>query len=342
LGSVTPLIAVAEVLAGQDERTEFLWIGTVGGPEQALVEQLGIKFVSITSGRLRRFLTLRNLATPYLVLKGFMEAYRVLRDWRPSLVVSAGGFVAVPVTWAAWLLHIPVHVHQMDWRPGLANRLSAPFAATISVTFEKSKQDFNAKKVTVTGNPVRDFLFRGSIEQARDIFNLREGQPAVLVLGGGTGAVNLNRLIVKSLADLEGVQLLHLTGRGKQMVATDAPDTYHQFEFLDVGLAHAYAVADLVITRAGMGTLTELAALGLPAIIVPIPHSHQEDNARPFVEGGGAIQFDERDQAADLASQINDLLENTERRRDMSAAMSLVNSREAALNVAKILLKHGQ
>jgi len=342
LGSVTPLIAVAETAAAQNEQTEFLWVGTTDGPERALVEQLGIKFESITSGRLRRFLTLRNLATPYLVIKGLIEAHRLIGEWRPDVVVSAGGFVAVPVVWAAWLRGVPVHIHQMDWRPGLANKLSAPFAKSVSVTFEKSRGDFAESKVTVTGNPVRQFLFRGSIEQAREIFNMREGLSTVLVLGGGTGAVNLNRLTVEALDSLGEVQVLHVTGRGKQVAVSDPPHTYHQFEFLDAGMAHAYAVADLVVTRAGMGTLTELAALGLPAIIVPIPRSHQEDNAQVFVGAGAAENFSEQLPANELSNLVNAILSDSDRRRDMSSAMSALNSRTAAQNVAEILFSYGQ
>ncbi len=338
LGSVTPLLAVAEVAQEKNSNHELLWLGTKTGPERKMVEAADIKYVGITSGRLRRFLTLRNLATPFLVLKGLYDAWSQLRLFRPDAVVSAGGFVAVPVVWAAWLLRIPAHIHQMDWRPGLANRLSVPFAKSVSATFAKSREDFGGKKITVTGNPIRRFLFSGSAEKARRRFRLREELPIVLVIGGGTGAVNLNRLVMAALPALDGVQIIHVVGRGKSYPTHNAPNTYHQVEFLSEEIADAYAAARLVVTRAGMGTLTELAALGLPAVVVPIQNSHQEENARYYVEHGGAVLFEESGSGDKLAERVNYLLQNPYELRQLSVAMSRINDSDAALRVYELIV----
>ncbi|MFH1046973.1 MAG: undecaprenyldiphospho-muramoylpentapeptide beta-N-acetylglucosaminyltransferase [Patescibacteria group bacterium] len=340
LGSVTPLMAVAEAVKKNDSTASFLWIGTKDGPERQLIQAAGLDFVAITSGRWRRFLTWQNFVTPFLVLKGLIDAWRLLRRFEPDVVMSAGGFVAVPVVWAAWWLRIPVHVHQLDWRPGLANRLSSGVAKTISVTFDKSRRDFDQNKVTVTGNPVRNFLLTGQADRARIKFGLQADLPLVLVLGGGTGAMNLNRLVAATVADLSAVQVLHLTGRDKRVAVPTAPSTYQQIEFLTDELADVYAAADLVVTRAGMGTLTELAALGIPAVIVPIPNSHQEENADYFVEQGAAVRFDENKSGAELAQVIRLLIAEPSVLPRMSAAMQRINSVDAAQKIVEILLGH--
>jgi UDP-N-acetylglucosamine--N-acetylmuramyl-(pentapeptide) pyrophosphoryl-undecaprenol N-acetylglucosamine transferase len=338
LGSVTPLLAVAENLFEQQPESEFLWIGTKDGPERDLVEEAGIKFSAIPSGRLRRFASWSNLIMPILVLRGFFAAAKILQQFKPDIVVSAGSFVAVPIVWAAWLLRIPVHVHQLDWEPGLANKLSAPFAKSISATFEKSKNDFNAHKVVVTGNPVRRFLFTGSIEEARTKFKLQSGIPTILVLGGGTGAVALNSLVIEMLPKLKRkIQIIHLTGRAKSVLVPNAPEIYQQFAFLNQDMALAYAIADLVISRAGMGTLTELAALGLPTIVVPILNSHQEANAEYFVQNGGAILFNERQSSAALAQLVQDLLADSKRLRQMSISMLKINNPQAAQRLIELI-----
>lgn len=338
LGSVTPLLAVAEIARKESDNVSMLWVGTKDGPEHALIEDAGIDFISIPSGRLRRFLTWRNLFTPFHVFSGLMEAQRILRQYEPDVVVGAGGFVSVPVIWAAHMMKIPAHIHQMDWRPGLANKLCAPFAESVSVTFEKSKQDFPEEKVHVTGNPVRSFLFSGSAERARQIFDLKESLHTVLVLGGGTGALNLNRLIAESLPFFnESLQVIHATGSGKSVPAPDSGVRYRSVEFLGQDMAHAFAAADLVVTRAGMGTLTELAALGLPSVIVPIPESHQEENARFFAENGAADIFHEDDGPKRFAEQVKRLLEDAKRLTNYSVKIRELNDPAAARKIYDLI-----
>ncbi len=340
LGSVTPLIAVAEELRMSDRDAVFLWIGTKDGPERATVARYGIAFRAITSGRLRRFFTLSNLLTPFLVLAGLIEAAVIIRRWRPDVVVSAGGFVAVPVVWAAWLARVPVHIHQMDLRTGLANRLSAPFAKSVSVVFERSKGDFAHGSVKVTGNPVRREILSGDASVARDRFGLEPGVPTLLVLGGGTGAENLNRLTAEAAGTIcRRAQILHLTGRDKHIDLPAVLGRYRQVEFLGDDMGHAFAAADLVVTRAGMGTLTELSALGKPAIAVPIKGSHQEENAGYFADRGAVVRFDESRPAGELAELILSLLWDDVRREEMARAAGSVSGADSAAAVADIVFE---
>lgn len=337
LGSVTPLIAVADFLRSARPDAELLWVGTKEGPERALVERYGIEFRPVAAGRLRRFLTPRNLLTPFRVLSGLRDSLELIRAWKPDVVVSAGGFVSVPLVWAAYLRRVPVHVHQMDWRPGLANRLSAPFARSVSVTFDKSARDF--PRTVVTGNPVRREMLSGDPAACRQAFGFSPERPLVLVLGGGTGAMALNELVAGAAPDLcPEVQVLHLTGEGKAVDVPPELDGYRQVEFLSEDFGHAVAAADLVVTRAGMGTLTELAAAGKPAVVVPIPDSHQEENAEAFVRGGAAVYFSEKDGPAALADRIRGVMSDEGLMAGLSSGMSRMNGPDAARRVAELVL----
>lgn len=339
LGSVTPLLAVAQAVRDRQPAAEIYWIGTDSGPEERLVREAGLDFESVSSGKFRRYLAWRNVTDIGRIIKGFFECWSLFGRRRPDALVSAGSFVAVPAVWAAWCRRIPVHLHQMDIRPGLANKLSAPFAGSFSVAFEKSLRDFSAQRPVWTGNPVRPELFQGSRTEAGRLFGLEAGVPTVLVLGGGTGAVSLNDLARLAVPEIAATaQLIHLTGRGKSAPAA-GPSRYHQIEFLTGDMKHAYAAADLVVTRAGMGVLTELAALGKPAVIVPMPGSHQEENAAFFAGPGAAVVLAESGLGPrDLAAAVLGLLGDPDRLQAMGEAMSRFNRSDSAERLADLVL----
>lgn len=340
LGPVTPLLAVAHAIKASRPDAKFSWIGTKDGPEAKLVIEAGIDLHAVSAGKLRRYFSLRNATDVFRILRGYSQSRRLLRRLRPDVVVSAGGFVAVPVTWAAGRLGIPVHVHQQDIRPGLANKLSMPYATSVSVAFEKSLADFSGKSPVWTGNPVRPSLFTGSKERARELFALEAGVPTVLIVGGGTGSSALNDLVRQAAPLLVGtVQVLHLTGSGKSTAQGRSLDRYRQIEFLADDMRHAYAAADLVVTRAGMGVLTELAALGIPAVIVPIPGSHQVENAKFFEKAGAALVIDETATFSKVfAETVLTLLADGARRQAMRQAMLGLTKPDAAKAVSGLIL----
>lgn len=341
LGSVTPLLAtVPEILKLRPE-TRFVWFGTEAGPERALVVKAGIDFLAIPSGKLRRYFSWSNFTDLFRIAGGVLRSWRLLVRMRPDLVVSAGGFVAVPVVWAAWLCRVPVHIHQMDIRPGLANRLSAPFAASMSAAFEKSRLDYARHRPVVIGNPVRSWLLDVSPLSAKRFFGFRPDLPVVAVLGGGTGAETLNNLVVRSLPLLAGkVQVFHQTGAGKAVKVDEPPSGYVQVELVTEEMRQVYGAADLVVTRAGMGTLTEVAAAGLPVVIVPLPGTHQEENAAFFFREGSAEVLSERTLISKaLAETVLKLVGDPARLAAMAAAMRRVNPSDAAARLAKIVVR---
>ena len=289
LGSVTPLLAVIEELQLRRHDLEVEWWGTQDGPERALVEHLGIKFSPIPAGKLRRYQSFHNFTDLGRIAAGLVTALWRFGQQPADMVLTAGSFVAVPVGWAAWCYHIPLLVHQLDVRPGLANRLLAPFARRITVTFPDSLAAFPRAKTVLTGNPVRQsFLKPPTVALARAQLGLGPNQPVLLVVGGGTGAIFLNQLIARTLPQLTKVaQVVHVTGQFK-LSRLAKVNNYHATPFA-LDTLPLLAAADVVVTRAGMMFLSELAVLGKAVVCVPIPGSQQEDNTALLARHDAAV-----------------------------------------------------
>lgn len=344
MGSVTPLLAAAEEFKKTVSDCEFLWIGTRKGPEKKLVEAYGIKFQSIPAGKFRRYFSLRNFFDPFLIAAGFLKSFGIILKFKPRIILSAGGFVGVPLIWAGWILRVPSLIHQQDVRPGLANKLTAPFAKIVTVTFDESLKYF--PKAVWTGNPVRGEIFEGNRERAFFNFKLEKNLPVLLVLGGGTGALELNKIIIKAAPKIfEFCQIIHITGgRLDELLKFEAQTLskenprYHFFDFLISEMKDVYATADLVVSRAGMGTLTELAVLGKPTILVPIPKSHQEDNAYYFKRNNAVFLMEQKDLTPEiLVETVRELINNKIELENLGRNMKSVMKPEAAAMVGEIL-----
>lgn len=350
-GSVTALVAlVDELRQRKNDEEEFLWLGTRGGSERFLVQDLGIPFYPIFSGKLRRYFSWWNFIDPLFILIGFFQSIFILKKFKPERVLTAGSFVAVPVVWAARLLKIPALVHQQDLSWGLANKLMRPFAAWLTVNLEPSFKSLPRrlrKKAHLTGNPVRQQI-TGSLNNVKDKelilkkFNLEPGVPVVLVLGGGTGAVRLNEIITEAMPHLyDFCQVLHLTGKDKKINPPEGQwnSRYHWQESI-LEISDAYGAADLVVARAGLGTLSELAVLGKISLIVPIPGTHQEENAAYFAERHAAVVLDQNKLSGDLlARTIKEMLLNKSEREKLSVNISKIANLEAAKEIVDLIKK---
>ncbi len=286
LGSVTPLLAIAAELRKRQPNVSLSFIGTPGGPERLLVESQRIPFWQLAAPKLDRYRKWLWPILPFQLAFSCLKALRLLYVMKPNFVFAAGGYVAVPVCWAAFCLRIPVWVHQLDVLPGLANKLMAPVAKKISVTFEETAKYFPARKTLVVGSMVRQAIRQGEREVAQQRYGFNTALPTLLVVGGGTGAASINEAMAVIWQEVVPyMNVLHLTGRGKMLTALEAAKPgYVALEFLNEGMADAYAVADMVVSRAGLGTISELAALGKPSIIMPIHEPFQEANARVLEE----------------------------------------------------------
>lgn len=318
-GSVTPLLALVEGFAAAGKGYQYRWLGTRSGPERAMVEAVGIAFESMPSGKWRRYFSWRNFLDPFLVAAGFFKSLRVIGTWRPDLVLVAGGFVGVPLVWAAALCRIPIVIHQMDRRPGLANRLMSPFARLITVALESSLKDYGRKAVW-TGNPVRAAIRAAADDRALLAeFEIQEARPLVVAFGGGTGASALNELVSAVASEIcRRADILLVSGNDKVPTNTMTVKGFHIRPFLDASaMAAVLRRADLVVTRAGLNALTELAYLKKPAIVIPLPDSHQEDNAELvyLARAGSVLDQSELDAERFLAA-VETALADEEWRRE--------------------------
>lgn len=340
-GSATPVLAVAQALRRHEPGIELLYVGTRDGPEAALAAAQAIPFAGVHAGKLRRYWDLKNLTDPFYVLAGIAESLVLARRFRPHLAFAAGGFGAVPPLVAARLVGATTLIHQQDVEPGLANRLLVPFAQRITVSLPSSVTHFPRSRTTVTGNPVREEILSADPQEAFTRLGLERDVPIVAVTGGGTGALGLNRLVAAAAARVvDHAQIVHLTGRGRGVPPQTTSPRYQQREFLVDEMPHLLAAATLVVSRAGMGTLTELAALAKASIIVPMPGSHQWSNAQAFARLGAVEVADQM--AVDperLAQRMLYLLADGPRREQFGRALAESMPRDAADRIAIKLLR---
>lgn len=294
LGPVTPLLALAEHLASGND---FLWIGTADGPERALVEAAGIRFAAVPAGKIRRYADLRNVTDPFKNVAGTAAALSLIGDFTPDVHVTAGGFVSVPVAAAGKIKGVPLVVHQQDIEPVRSNLVMARIAAAVTASCAGAAEGMARWKPEVVGNPVRTFL-----RDAASRPGSSTSPPTVLVLGGGTGALGLNRRIA-AVADrlTKFLTVVHVTG-GKEAAPERA--RYRPVPFMKDDLADAYRSADLVISRAGWGTLGELAVFKKATLVVPLPDSPQEKNARYLVGQNAAELLAERACTVQLLTRV--------------------------------------
>lgn len=325
LGPVTPLIAVSRVLRRMMPGVVFAWAGTPDGPERGFAEAEGMEFSSVPVAKWPRYPSVRWATFPWDAYRATRIAYRLIGKIRPDAVVSVGGFTAVPVIRAASAKGIPCFIHQLDKTPTLSNRLVAKKCASVTTSFVYERPPFGPRTRTVRIPTPTGFLpvDAPSREQAILLFGFDASRPVTLVTGGGQGATALNAAVFAKLdAWIKETQVIHVCGRGK--VGEAKPSVgYLPCELLDVeSMRRAYAASDLVVTRGGMGALSEIASLSKASVIVPIPESHQEVNAQAFVDAGAAVLVaQDQPNFADLLFQsTSELLKDAGRRDTLGRA----------------------
>jgi UDP-N-acetylglucosamine--N-acetylmuramyl-(pentapeptide) pyrophosphoryl-undecaprenol N-acetylglucosamine transferase len=352
-GHTSPGLAVAAVLRERGHRCA--WIGSRDGVEARRVPAAGIEYVAISTGKLRRYWDRRNVTDALVnVPAGFVGAWAALGRLRPRVVFGTGGFVALPVVAAAALRRIPSVVHEQTVAPGLANRLSAPLAHNVAVTYASSASHFPAAKVVVTGNPLRAELRRGSAAAAHARYRFDPALPVVYVTGGALGAHRINRAVGDALpALLEHAQLVHqcgdnpTTGDRAWLEARRAALTpvlqarYVVTPFVGDELADLYAAAALVVGRSGAGTVNECCQLGVAALYVPLPGTsgdEQTRNARMVADAGGAVVLpqDALTPAA-LADAVKALVAAPQRLKEMGERARAFAVPDAADRIADLL-----
>ena len=315
-GHVTPNIAMIPRL--KELGYKISYIGSYEGIEKKLIEELGIPYYGISSGKLRRYFDVKNFTDPFRVLKGFMEAKKLMKELKPDVVFSKGGFVTVPVVIAASRRKIPTFIHESDMTPGLANKICIPFATKVCCNFPETISNLPKDKAVLTGTPISQELLTGSKEKGLAFTGLSPDKPVILIIGGSLGATVVNEAVRSILPELlEDFQVVHLCGKGKLDENLKNTKGYVQYEYIKKELADLFALADIVISRAGANAICELSALNKPNLLIPLSarasRGDQILNARSFEHLGYSKVLEEEEITKEsLLDAVHDLYENRE------------------------------
>lgn len=315
-GHVTPNIALLPRL--KELQYDIHYIGSYQGIEKELIEPFGIPYHGISTGKLRRYLSARNLTDPFRVLKGLGEARRLIKILDPDVIFSKGGFVSVPVVLAGKKRHVPTIIHESDMTPGLANKLSLSAATKVCCNFPETLELLPEGKAVLTGSPIRQELLSGDRYKAREFLGFTSDKPVILIIGGSLGAVAVNEAVRAILPELlKTYQVIHLCGRGKIDPTLVNLEGYAQYEYIKEELKDLFALTDIVVSRAGANAICELLALHKPNLLIPLPanasRGDQILNARSFERQGFSIVLEESEMTNEtLLAAINRLYENRE------------------------------
>ena len=337
-GNVTPNIALLPEL--RQAGYEITYMGSYDGIEKKLIADFDIPYTGISTGKLRRYLDIKNLTDPFRVIKGFSEAKKYLKEYRPDVVFSKGGFVSVPVVRAAAALKIPCIIHESDMTPGLANKLCFPAAEKICCNFPETMNMLPEGKAVLTGSPIRAELAQGNKIAGLDMCGFTANKPVIMVIGGSLGAANVNKAVRDALPQLlTDFQVVHLCGKDKIDNVLLATPGYRQFEYVKAELKDLFAMADIVISRAGANSICELLALKKPNILIPLPAASSRGdqllNAASFEAQGFSIVINEDDLTTDLlTAKVHELFSN---RHSYHDAMSRSGQMDSVRTIVRLI-----
>lgn len=297
-GHVTPNIAMIPVL--REAGYKISYIGSYDGIEKKLIEELNIPYYGISSGKLRRYFDVKNFTDPFRVLKGFHEAKKLMKQLKPDIVFSKGGFVTVPVVIAAKKCKVPAIIHESDMTPGLANKLCIPSAVKVCCNFPETVKNLPQEKAVLTGTPIRKELLSGDKEAGRRFCGFTSDKPVLMVIGGSLGAASVNNHIRSILPELlKEFQVVHLCGKDKTDESLTGTEGYVQYEYIKNELADLFALSDIVISRAGANAICEISALHKPNLLIPLSanasRGDQILNARSFERQGFSMVLEEEE-----------------------------------------------
>ncbi len=338
-GHVTPNIALLPGLREAD--FDITYIGSYNGIEKQLLKEQKIPYYGISSGKLRRYFDIKNFSDPLKVIKGFGQSIRLMRKLKPDIVFSKGGFVSVPVILAARFCHVPSIIHESDLTPGLANKLAIPNAAKVCCNFPETLKYLPEEKAVLTGSPIRSELLTGNKENARRLCGFTKEKPVLFIVGGSSGSKFINDTIRGLLPELlKTYQVIHMCGKGNIEAALDRTAGYKQFEYIGKELNDIFALADLVISRAGANSICELLALHKPNILIPLSanasRGDQILNAQSFEKQGFSVVIEEEIITPDkLLNIIHETYKNKDRYVAAMQQNSTLNSVEKIITLIK-------
>lgn len=338
-GHVTPCIALLPEL--KKEGFDIQYIGSYNGIEKKLIEEYGIPYHGISSGKLRRYFDPKNFSDPFKVAKGYFEARKILKRLKPDIVFSKGGFVTVPVVFAAKKYKLPVIIHESDMTPGLANKLAIPSATKICANFPETVKYLPSEKAVLTGTPIRKELFSGNNIKGLNFCGFSANKPVILIIGGSSGSKAINDIIRGMLPTLlRDFQVIHLCGKDNlDERFLDTPG-YVQYEYIKAELSDLFACADLVISRAGANAICELLALRKPNILIPLPAASSRGdqilNAESFErQGYSQVLKEEELSVSRLLEAIKAVMDNRHKYIEAMNQSELNNSIDTIVKLIK-------
>lgn len=339
-GHVTPNIALIKEF--KEEGWDLAYVGSPASIERDMISSLNIPFYEVSSGKLRRYFSLKNMLDPFKIIWGIIQSFFLFYKLKPDVVFSKGGFVAFPVVVGAWLNRIPIVAHESDMTPGLANRLSYPFVNKICLTFDAGKKHFKKpSKIEVTGTPIRTQLFTGSRVRGLNLCGFNNDKPCMLVIGGSQGAGSINSALRGALKQiLRNLQVIHLCGRGKMDNALVGTEGYFQLEYANDELADLLAASTIVLSRAGANSLYEILALGKPHILVPlsarVSRGDQIQNANYFKSIGiSQVILDEKLTPESLLVALQEVLSKQEEIKNKIKALKIESATPRIVAIIK-------
>ncbi len=342
-GHVTPNIALLPKLRELDY--EIHYIGSYEGIERKLIEEYDIPYYGISSGKLRRYFDIKNFSDPFKVLKGYAQAIRLMKRIKPDVVFSKGGFVSVPVILAAKHCKVPSIIHESDLTPGLANKLAIPAAQKVCCNFPETMKYLPAEKAVLTGSPIRTELLSGNPAEAQKLCRFTSDKPVILVVGGSTGSQVINTAVRELLPTLcQQYQIIHLCGKGNLDASLSNQEGYAQFEYAKKELSDFFALADLVISRAGANAICEILALRIPHILIPLSanasRGDQILNAQSFEKQGFSYVLEEEQLSeTTLMDAIRHVADHRQSYIDAMTASQQLNSIEHVIGLIEEVSK---
>ncbi len=342
-GHVYPGLAVIQSLREKSPDIRVLWIGSRKGMEKKIIDRSGLPFYSVPAGKLRRYFSLENAVDVFRIMAGFVSSVFLLKRLRIDMLFSKGGFVSVPPVAAAGLLGIPVITHDSDLEPGLATRINSRFADAVLLPYKESASFFrNRRGVMVTGNPVRKEILEGDPAKGRSLFGIPEDKKIILVLGGSLGALQINNL-VHDIIDRLIPEYFVVHQMGEYSYRKSELEGYTCVPFLNEELPHILAAADLVVSRAGAGTLWESGVRGRASVLIPLgtgsSRGDQLKNAEYFEKRGAAYVLKGDVKGDDLYNAVTSLMRDDAKREAMGKAASGICNGDSAERIADIILQ---
>lgn len=344
-GHIFPALSIAGELRRRNPDIDILFVGAENRMEMQRVPAAGYPIVGLPVAGFDRHRPWRAFRTLWLLVKSMRKARSIVRDFKPQIAIGVGGYCSGPTLKAAQKLGVPTLIQEQNGYPGVTNKLLGRKARAICVAYEGTERFFPADRIRMTGNPVRASLLDCTLtpEQAREKLGFPPSRPLVLVVGGSLGATTINRAIAAGVSEIAaaGASLLWQTGRRDQQLAADAVKGHadaRATEFIS-DMDVAYRAADIVVSRAGAGSISELQLLGKPTVLVPSPNvteDHQRKNALALVARDAAVMVPDADAATELVPAITALLRDEPRRRAMSSAISAMALRDSAAHIVDI------